>query len=160
MTKRIGDPRKLKTVYGSMRPNPLSDLTRVEDYIEVVYELIKRKGYARPSDIAERLVVRTASVTGMLQRLHGLGLIVYERYRGLTLTPKGERLARNVQRRHMTILRFLRVLGIEEKVAKEDAEGIEHHVHGTTLERIGRFVQFADDHPAWFRAFAESSRSS
>jgi len=146
----------LKVAHGSTRPNPLSDLTRVEDYIEVVYELISRKGYARPSDIAEQLGVRTASVTGMLQRLHGLGLIVYERYRGLTLTPKGERLARNVHQRHLTILRFLRVLGIEEKVAKKDAEGIEHHVHGTTMERIGRLVKFADEHPVWLRAFIET----
>jgi Mn-dependent DtxR family transcriptional regulator len=131
-------------------------MTRVEDYLEVVYELITRKGYARPSDIAQELGVRTASVTGMLQRLHGLGLIVYERYRGLTLTSKGERLARDVQQRHLTILKFLRVLGIEEKVAREDAEGIEHHVHKTTIERIGSFANFIADHPTWFRAFVET----
>src|SRR5208337_5256529 len=93
------------------RPNPLSDLTRVEDYLEVIYELIQRKGYASPSDIAESLDVKPASVTGMLQRLHGMGLIVYERYRGLTLTSNGERLAKSVQQRHSTIFKFLRILG-------------------------------------------------
>jgi DtxR family manganese transport transcriptional regulator len=136
--------------------NPTSDLTRVEDYLEVIYELIQSKGYARSTAIAERLGVRTASVTSMLQRLHRLDLIVYERYRGLTLTPKGKRLAKNVQQRHLTILKFLRALGIEEKVAREDAEGIEHHVNKTTIERISRFMEFIEQHPSWFHTFVET----
>jgi len=152
----MNKPTRTVIASPASRPNPLSDLTRVEDYLEVVYELIIRKGYARPSDIAEGLGVSTPSVTGMLQRLHRMELIVYERYRGLTLTPKGERLAKNVQQRHLTILKFLRVFGIEEKVAKEDAEGIEHHVHAKTIERMGNFVDFIDANPTWFSAFVET----
>jgi len=138
------------------RLKPVSDLTRVEDYLEVVYELIRRKGYARPADIAESLGVKSSSVTLMLQRLHRLGFIVYERYRGFTLTSSGERLAKSVQRRHLTILKFLRILGIEDKVAKLDAEGIEHHVHRTSIDRIARFVDYASQHPSWFRTFEET----
>ena len=138
------------------RLKPVSDLTRVEDYLEVVYELIRRKGYARSADIAQSLGVKSSSVTLMLQRLHRLGFIVYERYRGLTLTSSGERLAKSVQRRHLTILKFLRILGIEDKVAKLDAEGIEHHVHRTTIDRIARFVDYASQHPSWFRTFEET----
>jgi Mn-dependent DtxR family transcriptional regulator len=156
MSKRVKSHSELKTQQTRTRPNPLADLTRVEDYLEVVYDLINRKGYARPSDIAEELSVSTASVTGMLQRLDRMSLIVYERYRGLTLTAKGEQVARNIQRTHMTILKFLRTLGIEEKVAKEDAEGIEHHVHRATIERIASFVEFINANPSWFRTFAES----
>jgi Mn-dependent DtxR family transcriptional regulator len=141
---------------GNPRPNPLSDLTRIEDYLEVVYELIQRKGYARSSDIAEQLDVKSASVTSMLQKLHGMGLIVYERYRGLTLTSSGERLARSIQQKHLTILKFLRILGIEEKIAKSDAEGIEHHVHKNTIDRIGRFVDYATLHPSWYHAFEQT----
>jgi len=140
-------------VLGTRRPNPLSDLTRVEDYLEVVYELIQRKGYARSADIAEQLDVKSASVTNMLQKLHGMGLIVYERYRGLTLTSSGERLAKSIQQKHLTILRFLRILGIEEKIARLDAEGIEHHVHKNTIDRIERFVDYATQHPSWYQAF-------
>jgi len=135
------------------RPNPLSDLTRVEDYLEVVYELIQRKGYARPSDIAERLDVKLPSVTNMLQKLHGMRLIVYERYRGLTLTDKGEEIARFSQQKHTAIIKFLQILGVTEKIAKSDAEGIEHHVHKETLNRIERFVDYANDHPSWFKTF-------
>jgi Mn-dependent DtxR family transcriptional regulator len=138
------------------RPNPASDLTRTEDYLEVVYELIRAKGYARASDIAERLNVKSPSVTNMLQRLHGMGLIVYERYRGLTLTDKGEQIARFSQQKHMTITKFLQILGVTEKIAKSDAEGIEHHVHRNTIRQIQRFVDYVSAHPDWFRAFEES----
>ena len=103
------------------RPNPASDLTRVEDYLEVVYDLIQRKGYARSVDIAQSLGVKSSSVTVMLQKLHAMGFIVYERYRGLTLTSNGEQLAKSVQQRHRTILKFLRILGVEERFAKSDA---------------------------------------
>ena len=136
-------------------PNPLADLTRVEDYLEVVYDLIQEKGYARSSDIAERLAVKSPSVTRMLRKLSDMGLIVYERYRGLTLTDKGEEIARFIQRKHVTIVRFLRILGIEEKTAKLDAEGIEHHVHKVTLNRIEHFVNFVSKHPSWFKTFED-----
>jgi len=138
------------------RPNPASDLTRTEDYLEVVYELIRSKGYARVSDIAERLNVKLPSVTNMLQKLHGMDLIVYERYRGLTLTPKGEEIAKFSQQKHLTIIKFLKILGVTEKIAQSDAEGIEHHVHKNTIRQIQRFVEYANKHPTWFKAFSES----
>jgi Mn-dependent DtxR family transcriptional regulator len=145
-----------KTVILAPRPNPAIDLTRVEDYLEVIYKLIQKKGYARSADIAEILSVKSPSVTAMLQKLHTMGFIVYERYRGLTLTSSGERLAKSMQQRHSTILRFLRILGIEEKIAKADAEGIEHHLHKATIDRITRFVDFAAQHPSWLQAMEKN----
>jgi len=144
------------TMAQSMMANPLCDLTRVEDYLEVIYDLIQTKGYARAMDIAERLDVKTPSVTGMAQKLDGMGLVVYERYRGLTLTDKGEKMARSTQRKHALISKLLLMLGTEEQTANEDAEGIEHHVHKDTLNRIKRFVDFADEHPSWFKTFEDS----
>jgi len=137
----------------SRMANPLCDLTRVEDYLEVVFELIKTKGYARAIDIAERLDVKTPSVTSMIQRLDSMGFVVYERYRGITLTDKGEDLARSIQRKHATILRFLQILGVGDKTSKLDAEGIEHHVHKETARCIEHFVDFVDRHPTWFKTF-------
>jgi Mn-dependent DtxR family transcriptional regulator len=146
----------------SSRVAPVSDLTRVEDYLEVIYGLIQMKGYAGATDIAERLDVKTPSVTSMLQRLDGMGLIVYERYRGLKLTDKGEAMARFIQQKHITIIRFLQILGVGEKNAKLDAEGIEHHVHKDTLNRMERFVDFVGKHPSWFKVFedAENRRTN
>jgi len=140
----------------NMMANPFCDLTRVEDYLEVIYDLIETKGYARGADIAARLDVKASSVTGMIQKLDAVGLVVYERYRGLTLTDKGEKMAKYTQRKHALILKFLRLLGIEEKTANEDAEGLEHHVHKATVNRIERFVDFANDHPSWFKTFSNS----
>ena len=137
----------------STMANPLCDLTRVEDYLEVVYDLIQTKGYARAVDIADRLNVKTPSVTSMIQKLDGMGLVAYERYRGLTLTEKGEKMARFTQQKHALIVKFLLTLGVEEKTANEDAEGIEHHVHKGTLNRIEHFVNFVTDNPSWFKAF-------
>ena len=133
--------------------NPPCDLTRVEDYLEVIYDLIEKKGYARAVDIAERLGVKNSSVTGMVQKLDSMGLVEYERYRRLTLTEKGEKMARLTQQKHVLISKFLLLLGIEETIANEDAEGIEHHVHKDTLNRIKRFVDFANEHPSWFKTF-------
>lgn len=140
------------------RLNPLRDLTRVEDYLEAIYTLTQSKGYARSSDIAASLGVRSPSVTVMLRRLSNLGFIWYERYRGLSLTSSGEQLAKSVQQRHRTILNFLRILGVEEKIAESDAEGIEHHVHNTTIDRIARFVDYAEQHPSWFQQHEPTTR--
>ena len=138
------------------RLNPVFDLTRVEDYLEVVYELIQKKGYARSADIAEILGVKSPSVTVMLQKLDAKGFIVYERYRGLTLTSSGEQLAKSVQQRHRMILKFLRILGVEEKIAKSDAEGIEHHVHKVTVDRMEHLVDFVSKNPSWFKIFEDT----
>jgi Mn-dependent DtxR family transcriptional regulator len=89
----------------------------------------------------------------MIQKLDGMGLVVYERYRGLTLTQKGERIARFTRQKHAVILKFLQLLGVEEKIANEDAEGIEHHVSKDTLNRIEDFVDYVNDHPTWFKNF-------
>ena len=64
----------------------------MEDYLERIYKLIDEKGYARVSDIAEGLAVHTSSVTKMIQKLDKDSYLVYEKYRGLILTPKGKKM--------------------------------------------------------------------
>jgi Mn-dependent DtxR family transcriptional regulator len=142
------------------RAQPAQDLTSVEDYMEVIYELILEKGYARSIDISKYLGVKSPSVTSMLQRLHRMGLLVYERYRGITLTAKGERLARSVKQRHLVIAKFLQILGVAENIANSDAEGIEHHVHRPTIERISTFVDFVEKNQGWFETFQRTLTNS
>ncbi|MGC1930829.1 MAG: winged helix-turn-helix transcriptional regulator [Candidatus Nitrosopolaris sp.] len=55
---------------------------RMEDYLEVIYELIKKKGYATQADISELLSVSSPSVTKMLQKLDETKYLKYEKYRG------------------------------------------------------------------------------
>jgi Mn-dependent DtxR family transcriptional regulator len=108
----------------------------VEDYLERILELINTKGYARVVDIATSLGISQASVTNMVQRLDGEGLLKYEKYRGLVLTTTGETLARNIARRHQLLTGFLRLLGVGERVIEHDVEGMEHHISPSTLRAI------------------------
>ena len=108
----------------------------VEDYLERILELINTKGYARVVDIATSLGISQASVTNMVQRLDGEGLLQYEKYRGLVLTTAGETLARNIARRHQLLTDFLKLLGVDDRVIEHDVEGMEHHISPPTLRAI------------------------
>jgi Mn-dependent DtxR family transcriptional regulator len=62
---------------------------RMEDYLEVIYELVHQKGYATTIDISQCLNVSSPSVTKMLQRLDESRYLDYEKYRGIRLTQQG-----------------------------------------------------------------------
>ena len=108
----------------------------VEDYLERILELINTKGYARVVDIAQSLKISQASVTNMVQRMDGDGLLKYERYRGMVLTASGEALAKSITRRHKILTDFLRLFGLDEDLIFHDVEGMEHHVSPPTLKAI------------------------
>lgn len=115
---------------------PSRNSAAVEDYLERILELINTKGYARVVDIATSLGISQASVTNMVQRLDGEGLLQYEKYRGLVLTTAGETLARNIARRHQLLTDFLQLLGVDDRVIEHDVEGMEHHISPSTLRAI------------------------
>ena len=100
---------------------------RMEDYLEVIYELIQEKGYATTVDISSYLNVSSPSVTKMMQKLDETGYLKYEKYRGIKLTNEGIRIARNIRNRHGLLAEFFMLIGIDEETANNDAEGIEHH---------------------------------
>ena len=114
----------------------LGSSSAVEDYLERILELINSKGYARVVDIASRLKISQASVTNMVQRLDTEGLLKYEKYRGLVLTPAGARLARKIANRHRLLTDFLKLLGVDEQIIYHDVEGMEHHISEPTLRAI------------------------
>jgi DtxR family transcriptional regulator, manganese transport regulator len=122
--------------------------TAVEDYLERILELINSKGYARVVDIASSLKISQASVTNMVQRLDAEGLLEYEKYRGLVLTPSGEMVARNIARRHRLLTDFLRLLGLNERVIHHDVEGMEHHISVPTLRAIDALTKQLQRRPA------------
>ncbi len=122
--------------------------TAVEDYLERILELINSKGYARIIDIASALKISQASVTNMVQRLDAEGLLKYEKYRGLVLTPAGDRLARKIARRHRLLTDFLKLLGLDEQVIHHDVEGMEHHISTPTLRAIERLTAQLRRRPA------------
>lgn len=110
----------------------------VEDYVELIADLIDDGNEARQVDIAARLGVAQPTVAKMLARLAGEGLVMRKPYRGVFLTDAGRRVAAEARARHQTVEAFLRSLGVSAETARIDAEGIEHHVSGETLAAFRR----------------------
>ena len=127
----------------------------MEDHIEQIYLLIEHKGYARVSDIAEALSVLPSSVTKMVQKLDKDGYLLYEKYRGLTLTPKGQKLGKRLVQRHELLEQFLRLIGVNEEHIYEDVEGIEHHLSWNSIDRIADLVQLLEEEPDLTRKLEE-----
>ena len=113
---------------------------RMEDYLEVIYELIQEKGYATTVDISSYLNVSSPSVTKMMQKLDETGYLKYEKYRGIRLTNEGIRIARNIRNRHGLLAEFFMIIGVDEETANNDAEGIEHHLHPETMRKLEEFI--------------------
>lgn len=116
-------------------------LELVEDYVELVADLIDDSGEARQIDIARRLGVAQPTVAKMLNRLVTEGLISRKPYRGVFLTEEGRRIAAASRDRHRIVETFLRDIGISPETARVDAEGIEHHV---SAESLLAFKAFSD----------------
>jgi DtxR family transcriptional regulator, Mn-dependent transcriptional regulator len=70
-----------------------------EDYLELIDLLVREKGFASTSDVAERMGVSKSSVTGMVKKLHKEGYLVHTPYRGMALTESGRVLARSMKDR-------------------------------------------------------------
>lgn len=104
-----------------------------EDYVEAIADLIHETGEARVVDLAKRLGVTHVTVIRTVARLQQAGFVTSQPYRAIFLTEKGRHLAAECKSRHETVVSFLRSLGISERVAEMDAEGIEHHVSAETL---------------------------
>ena len=109
-----------------------------EDYLERIHELITEKGYARAVDIANALGISQPSVTSMVQKLANEGLLNYEKYRGLTLTEEGKRVALAIHERHEILKRFLSLLNVSQKAQERDIEGLEHHISDETVQALAK----------------------
>lgn len=114
----------------------------MEDYIELIYQLIESKGYARVSDIAESLEVHPSSVTKMVQKLDKDEYLNNEKYRGFVLTQKGKKIGERLVFRHELLEEFLEIIGVDNENIYDDVEGIEHHLSWNSIDRIGDVVQY------------------
>ena len=113
-------------------------LETAQDYVEAIADLSVSLGEARVTDLARRLGVTHVTVNRTLARLRQAGYVNTKPYRAIFLTEAGYKLAEESKKRHETVVAFLRSLGISEKAAEMDAEGIEHHVSPETLAAFER----------------------
>lgn len=131
--------------------------TRMEDYLEVISELVELKGYATPLDISNYMNVSPPSVTKMLRRLDEDNYIDYTKYYGLRLTSLGENIASEIRQKHSDLLEFFAMLGIDNSTANQDVEGMEHHLNPKTTKRLRKFILFLKSKPQLLSEFRKSS---
>ncbi len=112
----------------------------LEDYVELIDDLIALHGEARPTDIARRLGVSHATAIKNIARLKRENLATSKPYRGVFLTPAGAELAARVRARHRLVVDVLVAVGVPADCAEQDAEGLEHHVSDVALAAFGRFL--------------------
>ncbi|HCR1076104.1 TPA: manganese-binding transcriptional regulator MntR [Enterobacter cloacae] len=149
MNRRAGKPTIRKTtqlvnveehVEGFRQVREAHRRELIDDYVELISDLIREVGEARQVDMAARLGVSQPTVAKMLKRLTSVGLIEMIPWRGVFLTPEGEKLAQESRERHQLVENFLLVLGVSPEIARRDAEGMEHHVSEETLVKFREFT--------------------
>jgi Mn-dependent DtxR family transcriptional regulator len=141
-------------VRGAALVTPLQskrDISRLEDYLEAIYNLKEEKGYVGTADISDRLGVKPPTVSSMVVNLAKKGYLEHEKYRGMRLTQTGEKVAKSVIRRHQVISGLISMLGVDDETAYIDTEGIEHHVHPTTVKRFERLAEYLRENPRTLR---------
>lgn len=149
MNRRAGKPTIRKTtqlvnveehVEGFRQVREAHRRELIDDYVELISDLIREVGEARQVDMAARLGVSQPTVAKMLKRLASVGLIEMIPWRGVFLTPEGEKLAQESRERHQLVENFLLVLDVSPEIARRDAEGMEHHVSEETLVKFREFT--------------------
>ena len=114
----------------------------LEDYLEAVFVLSKEKGNVRLTDIAEYLGVSKPSVNRAVNTLTQNGFLEHVTYGDIAITPEGESYAANVLRRHKLIKQFLiNELGVDEKIAEQDACQMEHVMSPVTIDKLYEYLE-------------------
>ncbi len=134
----LADPKKQASWFERVRQ--AHQMETAEDYVELIADLIEATGEARIVDLSKRFGVSHATVNKTINRLKKEGLVIAQPYRSLFLTDEGKALAVACKERHTIVYDFLISLGISEKTAEMDAEGVEHHVSAETIRAFQEFI--------------------
>lgn len=112
------------------RPRRAANTEAIEDYAKAIYALAgHREGPVLNGEVAQRLGVTPATATSMLKRLDEIGLVEHTPYKGVVLTPAGEKVALEVIRHHRLIEAYLsEALGMPEDRVHAEAEVLEHYI--------------------------------
>ncbi|MEM2073997.1 MAG: metal-dependent transcriptional regulator [Nitrososphaeria archaeon] len=141
----------------------VEEFTRaVEDYLVTILQISREKNGVRNKDIARSLGIAAPSVSEMLDRIKGLGLIEHSKYGRVKLTEKGLYVAKNVEERRKVFINFLNLLKVPSKIAERDAHVLEHSLHDITVKNLIKFLNFLNEHvegsdliEKWFKYLAE-----
>lgn len=114
----------------------------LEDYLEAVYLIEKKKGEVRITDIALFMNLSKPSVNKAVSTLKENGLLEHEKYGAIKLTESGTKLAKEIYFRHETLTKFfIETLGIEPEIAEDEACRIEHIISRQTLSKLVDYMK-------------------
>lgn len=126
-----------------MSNNSLELSASLQDYLEAVYVLSREKGFARSRDISLSLKVSMPSVNAAIKNLAARGLLCYERYGYISLTPAGRKSGARIAGHHFFLKDFfMTVLGLSEAEAERDACKAEHALSAATLLKLRALSAF------------------
>ncbi len=122
----------------------------IQDYLKTIYELSPGGDATSTNQIADRLKVAPASVTGMLKRLAGMQppLVDYHKHHGVRLTEEGLRISLQILRKHRLLEQFMvEYLGYTWDEVHEEAERLEHAISFRFGDRLARLLGEPDFDP-------------
>jgi DtxR family Mn-dependent transcriptional regulator len=115
-------------------------------YLETIYDLSVSEGHAHVKSIAERLSNSMPSVTEAMRKLAEKKLIHYDVRKNVSLTKEGEKIARELDKRHSVLADFYaKILGCPASKAQSIACKVEHVVDSDFCERLAGFASFIRD---------------
>jgi len=120
---------------------------REEEYLEAIYDIVDDKGYAKVSDVAKELDLGLSAVTEMFQKLDDKGYIDYKKYSGVTLTEKGNSVAKSLLNSHKIWEDFFVKIGVDREMADKEACKIEHVVDPEITEKVDELINKIEKEP-------------
>ena len=129
----------------------------MEDYLEMIYRIVEKKGYIRAVDLAEALEVQASSITKMIQKLSRANFVQYEKYRNISLTPSGEKYGEFLIWRHRVLKDFLALLSNQNNI-EEQVEGIEHYITPSTMKLINGLISYFRQSPQQLKGLKEKQK--
>lgn len=111
-----------------------------ENYLETILMLSKSQGSVRSIDIATELGFKKSSVSVAMKNLRLNDYIVVSDKGFITLTEKGLAIAEMIYERHVVLSTWLEHLGVDKKIAEEDACKIEHAISKESFEALRTYI--------------------
>ena len=125
---------------------PLSE--SIQHYLREIYKLQAEDGNVTVTALARRLQVSDPSASAMVKKLTALSLARHERYRGVELTPAGERVAVEVIRHHRLLELYLaETLGLDVDDVHDEADRLEHALSEELEQRIDKALGYPTHDP-------------
>jgi DtxR family Mn-dependent transcriptional regulator len=121
-----------------------------EKYLKTIYEIQQQSGRVKTTALAQTLGVTAGSVTDMIKRLSNVRpkLVSHELHKGVSLTPRGKKVALSVIRRHRLLETFLnRVLGFSWDEVHDEAANLEHHISDRLTDAIAEYLNYPEYDP-------------